>query len=306
MEGRTTGPGRLSATVGVAAAFAVGACTGQGPPAVELPAEPAASDGIYLSIGDSYATGFRDTAAGTGPTTEAFPDQVVRLLADGGLDLTLVNLACTGVTVGEALTRPGCDEDNRALDAPTYETAQVPAALQVIADRPGEVELVTIVLGGNDLAPCLPDREDVLPPDSRACVDRVVPRISSDLSRLVRELRSALGPDVPVVGLGYPDLWLALAPTRPDLATATLQAFRDQVNPSLRAAFEDAGAGYVDLTEAFGGDADPGIAVDVPGRGRLPAPVAGICWGTYFCSDRDTHPSPDGHRLIAQAIVAGL
>lgn len=294
------------AIVGVVVAMVVTACTGPGAPAVELPADTAASDGIYLSIGDSYATGFRDTANGTGPTTAAFPDQVVGLLGERGHDLTLVNLACTGVTVGEALTRPGCDEENRAVDGVAYETAQVPAALQVVADHPGEVKLVTIVLGGNDLAPCLPDANDVVPPGARSCVNRVVPRISADLTTIVRELRAALGPDVPVVGVGYPDLWLALAPSRPDLAVASLQVFRDQVNPSFRTAFESAGARYVDLTAAFGGYADPRIAFEVPGQGRLPAPVAGICSDTYYCSDRDTHPRPDGHRLIAQQVVAAL
>ncbi|GMA31838.1 SGNH/GDSL hydrolase family protein [Litorihabitans aurantiacus] len=298
---------RTGVAAAVVAAAVLGACTGpdEEPPApITGETSPPFTGDLYLSIGDSWATGFRDAGGESGPTRDAFPQQVTDVLAARGEEVTLVNLACTGTLAAQALSQPGCDAENRAIDGHPYTGTQVEAALDVVAQHPGQVRLVTVVLGGNDLAPCLPDAADVVPPDSRDCLDRVVPEVADDLAQIATGLREALGPDVPVVGIGYPDLWLALGPTQPDVAAETLEVFRDQIDPALRAAFEDAGGSYVDLTATFDGYADPAITVPVAGEGAVPAPVAGICIATYYCSDRDTHPRPEGHRAIARDVVA--
>lgn len=267
------------------------------------PATPG-TEAVYLSLGDSYATGFRATGEGTGATSDAFPNQVVGLLADAGEPVELLNLACTGTTSEQALVDGGCDPQNRAVAAEAYQEPQVERALAYVAENPGRVGLVTVVLGGNDVLPCLIGQGTSVPADWEECLEREVPLAAANLARIAERLRTALGDDVPIVGVGYPDLWLARTGDDPVLAGATLAAFRDVVDPSFREAFEAAGGSYVDLTAEYGGYDDPAIPVDVPGEGELSAPAAGICLNTYFCSDGDTHPTPEGHARTAAAVLA--
>src|SRR4051812_40129201 len=107
---------------------ALAACTSS--PVATAPAptsggtQPPAQPRLYVSLGDSYATGLSPNGTG-----ESFADIVAK---QEGLDL--VNLACNGATSAELLTQPACgpEADGRTqLDA-TVETL-----------RTGKVGLVT-------------------------------------------------------------------------------------------------------------------------------------------------------------------
>jgi hypothetical protein len=91
-------------------------------------------------------------------------------------------------------------------------------------------------------------------------------------------------------------------------ATASVGYFRDVFNPALRDRYAAAGASFVDLTAAFGAYGPLTVTMSDPHYGKVPAPVARICELTYYCSDRDGHPTFAGYTAIADQVraAAGL
>lgn len=283
--------GWRSALVGVLL-VALGACTGAPPAPSATRSEPPA-ERIYLSLGDSYATGFQPT----GKPGDSFADLVARQSG-----LRLVNLACSGASSAQLRTTPGCAPGNRASNAPDPAgRTQLDAALQVLREHRGRVGLVTIVIGGNDLAPC------ALQQDPLACATSTVADIRTNLAAVLSALREAAG-DAQIVGLTYPDVFLGawVSPSFPNgqnLARLSVQLFKD-FNAALKAEYDKVGAKFVDVTEATGGYGPLTEVTGDPTYGRIPAPVAKVCALTYFCAHTDVHPTPAGHEAIASAVLA--
>src|ERR687894_546635 len=73
-----------------------------------LPAAAQAKDKrqYYVSLGDSYATGYQPTAVGQGANTRnGFAYQIPKLAKRRGHDLKLVNFGCGGETTVSLLER---------------------------------------------------------------------------------------------------------------------------------------------------------------------------------------------------------
>jgi lysophospholipase L1-like esterase len=297
----------------IALLVALTACTGEQaapPPASTTPRTPATSsttgnappaDGVYISVGDSYATGFRpaDDGAPAGSSRDGF----AYLVAERS-GMRLVNVGCSGATSAGLRDRPGCPEFNRAPDAPDpADRTQLDAAVAALRENQGRVGLVTVVIGGNDLTPCAQAR-DVL-----TCTSEAVAEIQANLAAILPVLREAAGDDVPIVGLTYPDVFLGawvspVFPNGQDLARQSVPLFRDFFNPVLEAEYEKVGATFADVTAATGAYEPLTETREAPGYGPVPAPVARVCSLTYFCEHTDVHPTPAGHEAIAAAVLA--
>lgn len=287
---------------------------------------PASSGGagpadVYLSLGDSYGAGYRPLPqGGFGTTRDGFAYRLTAALADAGNPVELVNLACSGATTQDMRSSNGCDPNLLGPGAPRYSTPQLGAALELIRQRPGAVKLITLVIGGNDFQPCFTgavsamgaaSSASAVPSDVEAtaqrCLDEKLAAMSTNLADIVGQLRAAAGPDVTIVGLTYPDVFLGVYPSgNRAVATASISVFRDQINPRLQRAYAAADARFVDLTAAFGGYQPMGNTQPVEGIGTLPVPVARICTLTFACSQQDVHPQPAGHQLIADQIQQAL
>ncbi len=296
---------RRSALVGVLL-VALGSCTA-GP--VENPVVPSTTttssstppvERVHVSLGDSYATGYRPADAGkpAGPSQDGFAS----LVAERS-DLKLINVACSGATSAQLRDQPGCAPANRATDAvdPAGST-QVEAAVRALRENEGRVGLVTVVIGGNDLAPC------ALSSDAVTCASQAVAGISANLAAVLPALRQAAG-DTPIVGLTYPDVFLGawVSPAFPngqDLARQSVPLFRDVLNAALEAEYAKVGATFVDVTASTGGYGPLTEVTQDPTYGPIPAPVAKVCALTYFCRYTDVHPTPAGHQEIATAVLA--
>lgn len=276
--------------------------------AVVVAAKPDAGPDVYVSIGDSYGAGFRPTDGGTATTRDGFAYQVADRAAAVGRPLLLLNFACTGATSGDVVGRLGCPEHYEGPDGPEYRTStQADAAVAAMQEHRGHVRLVTIVIGGNDVINCLPATRDAVPPASAACLDGALAALAVNLRALLARVRAAVGPDVPVVGLTYPDMFLGGyvfgdAAAR-SFAGGSVALFRDRLNPALRAAYTAAGAPFLDVTQLTGGYDPLDRTVDEPPYGRVPEPVARVCELTFYCSRRDLHPTRAGHTLIAEEIL---
>jgi lysophospholipase L1-like esterase len=282
--------------------MALGACTGTPtkPPAPQTTTSSTPlAERVYVSLGDSYATGYRpaDAGAPAGATRDGFAYLVA---AQSGL--RLINLACSGATSAQLGEAPGCAPANRALDAsdPGSRT-QLDAAVHTLREYQGRVGLVTVVIGGNDLAPC------ARASDTLACTSQAVADIRANLATVLPALREAAG-DAPIVGLTYPDVFLG-AWVSPDfrdgqsLARLSVPLFRDFFNTVLKAEYAKIGAKFVDVTAATGGYGPLTEMTQDPRYGSIPTPVAKICALTYFCDHTDVHPTPAGHQAIASAVL---
>lgn len=273
--------------------------------ALALPSSAGAapSQQYYVSLGDSYATGYQPTSS-AGGTRNGFAYQLPGLAAKRGYRLKLVNFGCGGATsssiLQERLTaRARC----KGPGAPRYTGTQAGAAEAFLRRNRGKVGLITVSIGGNDITACV--RE----PDPVPCVGRALPKVERNLATLLSRLRRAAGPKVRIVGITYPDVilgqWVGEGANQ-DLAKLSVVAFRSLINPALKKRYEAAGGRFVDVTRATGAYTPLEQTVDVPPYGTIPAAVADVCRLSYYCSDRDIHATTAGYQIIAELIANTL
>jgi lysophospholipase L1-like esterase len=294
---------RLSA---LALLVALAACTAEPAPSPSPSSVPSstneAADQVYVSLGDSYATGYRPATEDgpAGSTRDGFTDLVAARTG-----LRLVNLACSGATSGQLRESTDCARANRAVGAPDPDgSTQLAAAVRVLRENEGRVGLVTVVIGGNDLTPCA---RPATPAETFTCASEAVTTIRDNLAEVLPALRAAAG-DAPIVGLTYPDVFLGawVSPEFPngrDLARQSVPLFRDFFNTTLKAEYTAVDATFVDVTAATGAYTALTDLTDDPAYGRIPTPVAKVCALTYFCAHTDVHPTPAGHEAIAAAVL---
>ncbi|WP_170185681.1 SGNH/GDSL hydrolase family protein [Lapillicoccus jejuensis] len=254
----------------------------------------------YVSVGDSYAAGYQP---GGFPTDQGFAVQVVRRLAGTPRALELVQLACPGATTDSVLTETRCTSPYGPDLLAHPGTTQLAALEQVLGERAGRVRLVTVVLGGNDVLPCL-DRDD-----AADCVRAALPGLTTRLGTLLAAVRR-LAPTATVVGLGYPDVVLGQLARGGEReaarARASVPVFRDLLGPALARTYAAAGARFVDVA-ALTGAYDPltPTTTTVQGR-RVAAPVARVCALTHVCTRDDIHPDAAGYSFYADRVLEAL
>ncbi|HTE58964.1 MAG TPA: SGNH/GDSL hydrolase family protein [Solirubrobacteraceae bacterium] len=258
----------------------------------------------YVSLGDSYASGYQPTAPGTGANTRnGFAYQVPKLATARGYRYELVNFGCGGETTVSLLQRKercsGAVPDGRQYAGRT----QIAAAERFLRAHRGKVGLITVSIGGNDVTKCTRDADPV------PCVVAAVTAINENVTTIARRLRAAAGKNVRIVGTTYPDVilgqWVGENANQ-ELAKLSVGAFRDFINPALTKAYAAAGGKLVDVTAASGAYGSLDELVTFPSGTLVPKPVADVCRLTYYCQFRDIHARTSGYKLIADLVVASL
>ncbi len=255
---------------------------------------------LYLSLGDSYAAGFQPEPIGSG---EGFAQQITERSASTDEPLTLANFGCPGATSSAVLNDIGCETADSVADGYRYpDSTQLAAAIDLMRTHQDRIRLVTISLGGNDIAPCLQEDDPV------ACARDLAPTIAANLASALSQVREAVGPDVPIVGITYPDVYVRdLASNDPDArarAEASVTIFRDVLNPTLSAAYAAADAGFVDITADSGAYRSIDDVVPTADGTTVPAAAATICQYTHYCESGDVHPNTAGYSFIADQVLA--
>jgi len=253
----------------------------------------------YVSLGDSYATGFQP---GRGSTTDGFAYQVVDAAGAQQHPLELANFGCKGATTTSLLNKLGCPRTALGPGAAPYDRrTQIEAAEAFLQTHPGQVDLITVSIGGNDVTKCAEERDPV------SCVSGAVSKVSANLTEIVQRLRAAAGPDVLIVGTTYPDVllgsWVSGDPSGQQLATLSVTAFKSLINPTLQKAYQSVGGQFVDVTAASGAYGPMTDTTTVDPYGVIPVPVAQVCDLTYFCALHDIHPNADGYKVIADLVL---
>ena len=160
---------------------------------------------FYLSLGDSYSVGFQPTAVSSTDPTGGTPGYTAYVANHE--QMTLENFGCGGATTSSIIGTIGCT-DPAAFDAVLYPTTtQEQAALSFIAAHPGQVGLITISIGGNDVTGCIQSNLTA----AAACLTAADSKIATNVSGLVSSFNRALssaGDTARIVGLTYPDVIL--------------------------------------------------------------------------------------------------
>ena len=271
---------RFSLVLTSALTLLVASCSAAAPPPTSaVPVEPR----LYVSLGDSYATGL-----GPNGTGESFAQIVAR---QSGLGL--VSVACNGATSADLLAAQACEPEAGGR-------TQVDVTVDTL--RTGQVGLVTMVIGSNDLLePC------AVAQDPAECATSAITDTRINIATALTRFRE-VAPDVRIVGLGYPDVFLGAwvnpsLPNGEDLARTSVALYED-FNGEIAAEYAKFGAKFIDVTSTTGGYGALTELTEDPKYGQIPVSVAEVCTLTYICDETDVHPTPAGHQAIADAITA--
>lgn len=263
------------------------------------PASAATGPTYYVSLGDSYSVGYQ-------PGIGATPGYTVYVATH--TNLKLVNFGCGGATTTSILDSVGCpDVLPNTTGGVTYpSTTQIAAAEAFLTAHRGHVGLITVSIGGNDVTACATQANPV------SCVATAAKGITTNVTALAGDVRTAAGPKVPIIGLTYPDVILGgyvypknpPAPGLVSLAKASVVAFKLLINPALSKAYATASGSFVDVTKATGGYTSLSRTVRTKQYGRIPVPVATVCALTWFCAQGNIHARTPGYTLEGKLIVA--
>ena len=278
------------------ALFAVGLMV-----AAALPASAEEEGGdTYLALGDSVAAGTQQPLPFT---SNGYTDALARQVrASYGID-NFVNLACPGDDTAEVITGEGSICYGPGGFLPPGGTSQLDAAVEYLTANPGDVDLITIVIGANDILKCDPSD-----PDVAVCVGEQLNVIATNLSVILTTLKT-VAPDVPIVAMNYYNPNLAFWLVDPALAEAAL-ALTAPFNGTLEAVYGAFGVPVADVESAFR---------TYQTGGEVPLNVRSVCTLTLMCEatddgyvlsdydpvtpgpQTDIHPSDKGYQQIASA-----
>lgn len=245
------------AALGVALAIA---CSDSGEPEKTFVFEPPTSGApVYLSLGDSIAAG--DGASD--PGTAGFVALVLaRLRERFGDDIELASLAVPGHT-----TQALIDE-------------QLGPAIDLL--ETGDVLLVTVAIGGNDLQQYAADPACVGDPADPACpLEDGLLQVDQRLASILKQLRAA-APETTIVVLAYPNLFSGTGHTFQRQAEIAFDLL-DGVIVSVARRYDVIVA---DARRSFDGRGHE--------LGHLTDPTP------------DAHPNDDGYRVIADVVLEAL
>lgn len=271
----------------------------------ETPSSAATPSGksaaFYLVIGASSSLGTQPNGipAHNGHRTKTgYSNDVVSIEATHGLVLTIREIGCPGETVQSMLGQ---------LQDHCYKlpNTQLTVATTYLREHLGDVGVVTIDLGFNNIRPCLTATSTIT-----SCVNRGIVAVRNDLPTIVSRLQRAAGPLVHFVGLGYGDPFLAFyldGSSGRAIAQQGLVAM-NQMNNVLRQVYDTKSVPMANV--AGGSQSENENRVPTAKFGIVPQNVAKACAETWMCTPPpfgpDDHPNDVGYSIIAHAIYAKL
>jgi lysophospholipase L1-like esterase len=247
----------------------------------------------YLSVGDSLAAGVQPIGdpADLYRTDEGYAEQLLAIGQARWPKLSLVKLACPGETTTTMLDGGICEYN---------QGSQLDEAVAFLEAHRQFVAFITIDIGANDF-PC----------QTAECLPAGFAAIQTNLPTILGRLRTAAGPDVPIIGMSiynpFLGAWL-LGPEGQAFALESAQLM-GAVNTLLVGIFGAAGMPVADVAGAFSSN-DFATLVTLPGVGDVPINVAKICLWTWVCAPPplgpNNHANATGYGVMAQAFASAL
>jgi lysophospholipase L1-like esterase len=254
----------------------------------------------YVALGDSLSTGFQPTLQGLGIETHSgYVDDIYWRERAYLHNLQLVDFGCPGDTTTSLRSGVGNYALARRLHCNRSHGSQLRTALAFLHahHRPGQVPLITLDIGINDLNRC----SRLIYP--WRCLQAGEAAISTNLPRILGALRAAAPAGTTFAAMTLYDTYLGKRRAEGASAAAAdgfLMAYR-RANATILADDPAAGFHTADVAGAFHTyDTAP-----VRWRGgRVPSDVARTCVLTWSCSappiNHNIHPDGRGYRVIAR------
>jgi len=270
-------------------------CTSS-PPAASL----AGNSYYYVSLGDSLAQGYQpDTAGRSVRTSDGYPDQLYAALRRDDHALRLVKLGCGGETTSTMIKGKLC----------RYPAgSQLAAAASFLQSHAGQVRLITIDIGSNDLSGYVADCQASSSFAAfEACLKATAATGLANLRKILATLRAAAGGPVRIIGMNNYDPMLArwLAGPAGQVEARDSEEVVAAYGQMLAGVYRKDGARVADVFAAFH-STDFSGTVRMPGIGTVPPNVAAICQWTWECAGPprgpNVHANTAGYQVIAQAI----
>jgi lysophospholipase L1-like esterase len=260
----------------------------------------------YLALGDSLSRGVQPDAAGQNrPTDQGYADDLAKVGRLVLPQLQLVKLGCeTEETTASMINGGRCAYPN----GPAPNGAQLAEAEAFLRAHRGSTVLVTLDIGANDLSRCINRASGAI---DLACVQATFAQVPGNLGTILERLRAAAGPGVPMVGMNYPNPFLASWLQGP-AGQALARLSTDLVvryNDLLERIYQAAGVPVANVQDAFS-TTNFDTLVTLPGFGQVPLNVARVCQWTWMCvpapQGPNVHGRPEGYWVMAGAFVVAL
>ena len=254
----------------------------------------------YLALGDSLSVGVQPISGPTDnhPTMNGYADQIYNELKLTTPNLELKKLGCGVTETSESMLKGPSDCRNQ------YRLrVQLADAVAFLLTHRGSVKLVTIDIGANDLEICGNIETGIDP----VCVQDAFSDGGANLPKILKALRLAAGPNVPIVGMNYynPFLaaWLAGATELAEQSNQLVAAY----NGLLGSIYQVFHMPVADVATAF--DTANFELVPAPSSAfppMVPQNVLNVCGLTYMCALGNIHATTDGYGVITQAFLEVL
>ena len=256
----------------------------------------------YLALGDSLSQGMQPNFRGVlQDTNQGYVDDVFAAERAHVRNLQLVKLGCGGETTSSMITGKG-NPGARRFHCHRPGGSQLKAAVRFLRahHQRGEVPLVTIDIGANDVDGCASAS------NVGSCVSAGVASIGRNVPRILKALRKAAPAGTRFANMTLYDPVLAgyfsSDASAKALATAS-PLLAKQVNDELTGANRKAGFRTADVAGAFH-TYDSADTVTWEGQ-QLPVNVATVCSWTWACqtppSGPNIHANKNGYAVIANA-----
>jgi lysophospholipase L1-like esterase len=244
----------------------------------------------YLALGDSLSQGQQPNLQGVSTNTdEGYADDLYQTELKSVRGLQLVKLGCGGETTQSMITGKG-NKDASYNHCHPAGGSQLAAAVKFLKAHhvAGEVPLVTIDIGANDVDNCFTAT------DVTSCAIAGANEIANDVPKILAKIRNAAPKGTKLVGMNLYDPLLAgyFAPagsTGNGLVGLSV-VLATKVNAAL--AMADAANGFktADIATAFDTYVPFSSTVSWQGN-QIPLAVAKICAWTWECSTPPSGPN---------------
>ncbi len=263
----------------------------------------APSPRYYLSLGDSLSQGVQpDTRGQSLETNQGYADQLYARVRGQVKNLKLVKLGCPGDTTTSMLTGKGNSVAAKFFNCDRTGGSQVTAAQRFLKahHKPGEVVLVTLDIGANDVDGCTAPGVNVA-----QCVATGQNNIKTLTPKILSAVRTsaAKGTKLAAMTLYDPVLggYFSANPTTRALAAASVGLLKG-INATIASANKAGGFLTADVAGAFAAYNE----AMVPALGtNIPLNVARVCAWTWACttppSGPNIHANKNGYAAIAWA-----
>lgn len=250
---------------------------------------------VYAVMGDSLGRGVQPDPDRTltGGYAPALRDDFAEQF--GKVDF--IEAACGGATTTSMIKGgKACSPDEPVPFANSdAATSQLEWGISTLKARQAVPTLITLTIGGNDIAPCIQDDVARL----QACVDAAFPTMVRNWKTIASELSAAAGPRTVLAVSTMYNPALGAFKIEQGRWAKSAGAFHKfivkKMNPELRKVFGENGWVIADMGEAM---------FERGPLGANTAPVRAICALTAACTNFDIHLNDEGYAVLSDVFRA--